>query len=88
MPEKGPEQTESLIARIPEIMEKHVTSYKTVRNIKEYEDLEANDKQVDVVVVQLGTTVSGPVLKDQVVNNPNLKWVHSLSAGIDGYVAV
>ena len=69
-------------------MEKHVTSYKTVRNIKEYEDLEANDKQVDVVVVQLGTTVSGPVLKDQVVNNPNLKWVHSLSAGIDGYVAV
>lgn len=32
--------------------------------------------------------MSGPVLKDQAVNNPNLKWVHSLSAGIDGYVAI
>jgi phosphoglycerate dehydrogenase-like enzyme len=88
VPEKGPEQTESLIARIPEVMAKYVTSYKTVRNLAEYEGLAADDKNVDVVVVQLGTSVSGPVLKDQSVNNKNLKWVHSLSAGIDGYVAV
>lgn len=27
------------------------------------------------------------VYEDQVLNNKNLKWVHSLSAGIDGYVA-
>ena len=33
VPEKGPEQTESLIARIPEAMEKYVTSYNTVKNI-------------------------------------------------------
>ena len=28
------------------------------------------------------------MLQHQTVNNANLKWVHSLSAGIDGYVAV
>jgi len=36
----------------------------------------------------LGTTVAAPVLKDQTVNSKQLKWVHSLSAGVDGYVAV
>lgn len=55
----------------------------------EYAALEADKKSsYDCVVVQLGTTCAGPVLKDQTVNNKNLKWVHSLSAGIDGYVAV
>lgn len=28
------------------------------------------------------------MLKDQTINSKQLKWVHSLSAGIDGYVAV
>tara|TARA_B110000285_G_C14958358_1_gene530353 strand:+ start:174 stop:365 length:192 start_codon:yes stop_codon:yes gene_type:complete len=51
VPEKGAEQTESLIARIPEIMAKYVTSYKTVKNVQEYEGLGADDKNVDVVVV-------------------------------------
>lgn len=31
--------------------------------------------------------IAPSVLDDQTVNNKNLKWVHSLSAGIDGYVA-
>ena len=85
---KGPAQTESLIARIPEQMAKYVSSYKCVKDMDEYAALSEEDKNVDIVVVQLGTTCSGPVLKDQVINNANLKWVHSLSAGIDGYVAV
>lgn len=47
-----------------------------------------DDKKVDCIVVQLGTTSSGPVIKAQMAENPNLKWVHSLSSGIDGYVAI
>lgn len=31
-------------------------------------------------------SIAGAVIGDQVVVNPNLKWVHSLSAGIDGYL--
>ena len=69
-------------------MTKYVSSYKTVKDMDEYAALSDEDKAVDIVVVQLGTTCSGPVLKEQVLNNSNLKWVHSLSAGIDGYVAV
>lgn len=69
-------------------MTKYVSSYKTVKDMDEYAALSDEDKNVDIVVVQLGTTCSGPVLKEQVLNNSNLKWVHSLSAGIDGYVAV
>jgi phosphoglycerate dehydrogenase-like enzyme len=88
VPPKGPAQTESLIGRIPETMAKFVSSYKTVKDMDEYAALSDEDKNVDILVVQLGTTCSGPVLKEQVVNNSNLKWVHSLSAGIDGYVAV
>ena len=36
----------------------------------------------------MGTTISGPVLKDQTVNSKRFKWCHSLSAGVDGYVAM
>jgi len=69
-------------------MAKYVSSHKIVKDMDEYAALSEEDKMVDIVVVQLGTTCSGPILKDQCVNNKNLKWVHSLSAGIDGYVAV
>lgn len=54
----------------------------------EYAALTDAEKKPDCVVVMLGTTTAGPVLKDQMAINPGLKWVHSLSAGIDGYVAV
>ena len=54
----------------------------------EYAALAEEDKKVDALVVQLGTTCAGPVIKAQMASNPGLKWVHSLSAGIDGYVAV
>lgn len=88
VPPKGPAQTEGLISKIPEIMAKYVASYKTVKDMDEYAALSDDEKQPDIIIVQLGTTCSGPVLKEQVTNNKNLKWVHSLSAGIDGYVAV
>lgn len=88
VPPKGSAQTEGLIAKVPEQMAKYISSYKFVKDMDEYAALADEDKKVEIVVVQLGTTCSGGVLKDQTVNNPNLKWVHSLSAGIDGYVAV
>lgn len=31
-------------------------------------------------------SIAGSVLGDQSANNPELKWVHSLSAGLDGYL--
>ena len=67
-------------------MEKYVESQTFVKDIDEYNAL--NDKNFDTVVVQLGTTCAGGVLKDQTLNNNSLKWVHSLSVGIDGYVAI
>jgi phosphoglycerate dehydrogenase-like enzyme len=35
----------------------------------------------------MGSIAPG-VLEKQIAQNKNLKWVHSISAGIDGYVAV
>lgn len=32
-------------------------------------------------------SIAPEILEDQSLNNKNLKWVHSISAGIDGYVA-
>lgn len=41
-----------------------------------------------IIVLQLYVPFAGAVLKDQVANNKNLCWVHTLSSGIDGFVAV
>jgi len=41
----------------------------------------------DIVVVQMGSIAPG-VLERQIAENKSLRWVHSISAGIDGYVAV
>lgn len=38
------------------------------------------------MVVQFGGDFMKHLLNDQTNNNKNLKWVHSLSAGIDAYV--
>ena len=55
----------------------------------EYDALAADKKSsVSIIVVQLGVPYVGAVLKDQVTTNQNLKWVHTLSSGIDGFVAV
>ena len=65
----------------------HIEKYDFVKNEEEYHNLE-DKHSYDIAVVQLGTTVSAPVLKDQSINSKRLAWVHSLSAGIDGYVSV
>ena len=89
VPPKGPTQTQQLLDQIPEALEKHVQKYTFVQDVAEYEKMaEADRKAVDCIVVQLGTTCAGPVIKAQLAENANLKWVHSLSSGIDGYVAV
>jgi phosphoglycerate dehydrogenase-like enzyme len=31
-------------------------------------------------------SIAPDVIDDQVKNNKNLKWVHSISAGVDGYL--
>jgi phosphoglycerate dehydrogenase-like enzyme len=47
---------------------------------------EAERKSYDAILVQMGS-IAPDVIDDQVKNNKNLKWVHSISAGVDGYVA-
>lgn len=84
---KGPAVVQGLINRVPERLDAHIAHYDFVKDEAEYNAL-ADKYSYDINVVMLGTTVAGPVLKDQTVNSKQLKWVHSLSAGVDGYVAV
>ena len=84
---KGPGVVQELVNRVPERVAAHVSHYDFVKDESEYNALE-NKHSYDINVVMLGTTISGPVLKDQSIHSKQLKWVHSLSAGIDGYVAV
>lgn len=89
VPAKGSAQTEKLLAGIKDSFDKYISAHKFVSNVEEYEALPADEKYTfDIVMVQLGTTCAGPVIKDQTINSKQFKWVHSLSAGIDGYVAV
>ena len=76
-----------LIAGVQADLDKHVESYDCVFNLEEYNALPEDKKySYDIIIVQMGP-IAPSVLDDQTVNNKNLKWVHSLSAGIDGYVA-
>lgn len=70
-------------------MEKYVNEHVYVSTIDEYNALAPESKTgFAIIVVQLGVPFAGAVLKDQVANDANLKWVHTLSSGIDGFVAV
>jgi len=89
VPAKGPAQTQGLISGIQASLDKNISSHTFVSSVEEYEKIPADEKYTfDIIMVQLGTTCSGPVIKDQTVNSKTFKWVHSLSSGIDGYVAV
>ena len=44
-------------------MAKYVEKYTYVQDVADYEKLSAEDKKVDCIVVQLGTTCAGPVIK-------------------------
>lgn len=39
------------------------------------------------MIVMFGGAFVAQVLNDQALNSKSLQWVHSMSAGIDGYVA-
>jgi len=83
---KGPAHTASLFSRIQPSIDQHTTGLTFCKDFEEYEAI-ADRHNFDVILVQLGTTHAGAVLKDQVTNSKALKWVHSLSSGVDGYVA-
>lgn len=42
--------------------------------------------EFDMIAVQMGT-IAPEILDDQVQKSKKLAWVHSISAGIDGYVS-
>ena len=69
-------------------VDKYIGESQVVATMEEYEALTDEQKQsYDNICVQMGT-IAPKVLEHQVSFNKNLKWVHSISAGIDGYVAV
>lgn len=89
VPPKGPSQTETLLEFIKDGMTKNISSHKFISSMDEYNAIPADEKYTfDIMMVQLGTTCAGGAIKDQVLNSKTFKWVHSLSSGIDGYVAV
>ena len=52
----------------------------------DYENLQIDKKyQYDILVIKAGK-ISPIVYEDQLKNNTNLKWVHSISAGIDKFL--
>ena len=57
-----------------------------VQTTEQYEKLQ-NPYQYEIMIVLYGGVFITQVLNDQAKNSKNLKWVHSMSAGIDSYVA-
>ena len=66
VPPKGPAHTQNLLKLIQPTLDKHVGSMKFVKDMEEYAGLPEEDKKADIVIVQLGTTCAGGVIKDQV----------------------
>ena len=60
--------------------------YDLVQTIESYEQL-VSRYDYEIMVVLYGGAFIAQVLNDQAKNSKCLKWVHSMSAGIDGYVA-
>jgi phosphoglycerate dehydrogenase-like enzyme len=77
-----------LKAGIQADLEKHCKFSETVSTLEQYDSLtEEVRASFDILVVQMGS-IAPDVIDRQMNQNKNLKWVHSISAGIDGYVAV
>jgi len=58
-----------------------------VTTLEEYNAIPEKERYTyDVLLIQM-RSFSPFVCEDQTKNNKNLKWVHTLSAGIDGFVA-
>ena len=77
-----------LKAGIQADLDKHSKISETVATVEQYEALSLEVRQsFDILVVQMGS-IAPTIIDRQMQENKNLKWVHSISAGIDGYVAV
>ena len=74
-----------LLVVIKQDLDTFVSHHDTVKTMEEYDAL-VDKTAYDIIAVQMGS-IAPQVIEHQILNNPNLKWVHSLSAGIDGYVA-
>ena len=65
-------------------MDAHVHWYKVIETIEDYEKLSAEEKQVDCIVAMGGKeNCVHALLAAQLKENPKLRFVHSLAAGIE-----
>ena len=77
-----------LLAVIQPALDKYVNQPITmVSSMDEYWALEEDKRySFDMVAVQMGS-IAPDVLEDQVKQSKKLQWVHSVSAGLDGYLS-
>jgi hypothetical protein len=64
---------------------KHASHFDLVQSQEQYLQL-ADCYSYDLLVVQFGGPFMHQVLNAQALESKRLKWVHSLTAGIDAYV--
>ena len=57
-----------------------------VQSIEQYKQL-TDPYQYEILLVRFGGDFISFLLNDQAKNNKNLKWVHSMTAGIEQYIA-
>ena len=77
-----------LLDTIKDALDQCVNTYDVVSSLDEYKALpEEKRLSYEVIAPQIGP-IAPAIITDQVTNNKNLKWVQSLGAGIDGFVAI
>ena len=77
-----------LLDTIKDALDECVNSYDVVSSMDEYMALpEEKRLSYEVIAPQIGP-IAPAIIKDQVANNKNLKWLQSLGAGVDGFVAI
>ena len=72
------------LARNPQPFPEYV-DYEGVRSTEQYEELQ-DKHSYDAVVVWNGGIFVQTVLNDQTLNSKSLRFVHSLTAGVDNYL--
>lgn len=76
-----------LCGTIKASLDKYTSHYSVVKTKEEYLKLE--DKHTyDVMAIWGVSPFAGAVVIDQIENNKVLKYVHSLSTGVDGYCSI
>ena len=78
-----------LTGRIKNTLEKNTTSYKIVKSREEYFSLAESERySFDVLAVWGLPGFAKDLVVDQMENRKQLKWLHSLSVGVDEYCSV